>query len=177
MKLKARAALAALLALLVAAPVVATAGWFFDVPTDHKYAEAINWVRQEKVFLGYPGNEFRPDKEFTPNQFDTVLQRLLNRYDGLTKRRGRCVLLLRADRFGTSRFRVATATRCRQRRGLPCSATRLYGTAYRRVGSDRPGDWWNLFQLYDTLHQTAEGVCSDMRHLQLCVSQNQFCFG
>ena len=86
MRLKARAVLTALLALAVAAPVIATATRFNDVPADHQYAEAINWVRQEGVFLGYPGNEFRPDQEFSDSQFGKVLRRLLDdRYDGLTR--------------------------------------------------------------------------------------------
>ena len=94
MRLKARASLTALLALAVAAPVVATIDRYTDVPPDHQYAEAIRWVSDPEnfvdgagaLFRGFPGNEFRPEQDFTDAHFEKVLDRLLNQWDGPLKR-------------------------------------------------------------------------------------------
>lgn len=70
----------------VAAPVIATANRFTDVPDSHQFSEAINWTRQEGLFRGYPGNEFRPQEPLSDSQLGKVLRRLLeDRYDGLNR--------------------------------------------------------------------------------------------
>ena len=83
--MKLRLLLTGLLAFAVAAPVIATAPRFNDVPADHRYAEAIRWAGERELFLGYPDGRFGPDDELTETQFDKVVRRLYNSADRWTR--------------------------------------------------------------------------------------------
>lgn len=58
--MKHRIIVAVLCVIALAAPVIATSGMFPDVPTDHRYADAIRWAGEEELFLGYPDGRFGP---------------------------------------------------------------------------------------------------------------------
>lgn len=83
--MKLRVAIAAILVIALAAPVVATTDWFTDVPADHPRIEAIRYAKEESLMQGFPNGEMRPDDELTERQFVKVAERLYDRYDSWTR--------------------------------------------------------------------------------------------
>lgn len=87
MKLRLRIILAALCVIALAAPVIATATRFSDVPADHEHAEAIRWASEldEPLFRGYPDGSFKPDRQLSENEFQIVVERLFRHFDSWTR--------------------------------------------------------------------------------------------
>lgn len=89
--MKLRFAFTALLAAVLAAPVIATASRFPDVPTDHRHAAAIEWASDPEhfngspLFKGFPDGRFGPDEELTEGQFSKVVERLFDTADRWTR--------------------------------------------------------------------------------------------
>ena len=87
MNLRLRIILGALCVIALAAPVIATATRFPDVPADHKHAEAIRWASEldEPLFRGYPDGSFKPDRQLSENEFQIVVERLFSHFDSWTR--------------------------------------------------------------------------------------------
>ena len=60
--MKLRLIATAILAFLVAVPVIATSDRFTDVPQDHEHRTAIDWAYGRGLFKGYPDRSFKPDR-------------------------------------------------------------------------------------------------------------------
>lgn len=78
-------ATAVVLCALAAAPALAQAGWFTDVPDSHPRVEAVRYARDQQLLQGYPDGRLDPDGELTAGQFETVARRLYDRYDRWTR--------------------------------------------------------------------------------------------
>lgn len=120
--MKLRFAFTALLAAVLAAPVIATVSRFPDVPTDHRHAEAIEWASDPEnfngspLFKGFPDGRFGPDEELTEGQFSKVVERLFDTADRWTRAETAALLYrglpaLRADaQPGTDATTTTTIT-------------------------------------------------------------------
>ena len=74
-----------MLAVVLAAPLVASGG-FWDVPQDGSpLAEAVYYSRDNGFFKGFPDGNFRPDQVMTETQYIKVAERLYNRFDSWTR--------------------------------------------------------------------------------------------
>lgn len=82
----------ATLALLLAAPVIATSGRFTDVPQDHEFNEAIEWSYNRGLFQGYIDRSFKPDRELSENELQIVVKRLFDSYDSITRAQTAAIL-------------------------------------------------------------------------------------
>lgn len=90
--MKLRLVLAAALIAVLAAPLLAVAGLFTDVPADHEHAASIRWAsnpenfpNRQALFVGYGDESFKPDKDLTENQLRTVVKRLFDTQDSWTR--------------------------------------------------------------------------------------------
>jgi len=54
-----------------------TEALFYDVPDDHQYVEAINYVMQKGIVRGYPNRSFRPDITVNRAEFTKMLVKML----------------------------------------------------------------------------------------------------
>lgn len=81
-----------ILALLLAAPVIATSVRFTDVPQDHEFNEAIEWSYNRGLFQGYIDRSFKPDRELSENELQIVVKRLFDSYDSITRAQTAAIL-------------------------------------------------------------------------------------
>ena len=81
-----------ILALLLAAPVIATSNRFTDVPQDHEFNEAIEWSYNRGLFQGYVDRSFKPDRELSENELQIVVKRLFDSYDSITRAQTAAIL-------------------------------------------------------------------------------------
>ena len=90
--MKLRAPLTAVLIAALAAPLWATTARYTDVPEDHDHAASIAWAsnpanfpNRAALFVGYGDKTFKPDKDLTENQLQTVIRRLFDTQDSWTR--------------------------------------------------------------------------------------------
>ena len=83
--MKLRLIATAILAFLVAVPVIATSDRFTDVPQDHEHRTAIDWAYGRGLFKGYPDRSFKPDRALSENELQIVVKRLFDSYDEITR--------------------------------------------------------------------------------------------
>lgn len=83
--MKLRLIATAILAFLVAIPVIATSHRFTDVPQDHEHRAAIDWAYGRGLFKGYPDRSFKPDRALSENELQIVVKRLFDSYDEITR--------------------------------------------------------------------------------------------
>ena len=81
-----------MLALLLAAPVIATSSRFTDVPQNHEFNEAIEWSYNRGLFQGYIDRSFKPDRELSENELQIVVKRLFDSYDSITRAQTAAIL-------------------------------------------------------------------------------------
>lgn len=82
----------AILAFLVAVPVIATSDRFTDVPQDHEHRAAIDWAYNRELFKGYPDRSFKPDRALSENELQIVVKRLFDSYDEITRSQTAAIL-------------------------------------------------------------------------------------
>lgn len=90
--MKFRLIVTAVLAVLLAAPVIATSSRFTDVPPDHEYNVAIDWAYNRGLFQGYIDRSFKPDRELSENELQIVVKRLFDSYDSITRAQTAAIL-------------------------------------------------------------------------------------
>ena len=90
--MKFRLIVTAVLAVLLAAPVIATSSRFTDVPPDHEYNVAIDWAYNRGLFKGYLDRTFKPNRELSENELQIVVKRLFDSYDTITRAQTAAIL-------------------------------------------------------------------------------------
>lgn len=90
--MKLRLIATAILAFLMAVPVIATSDRFTDVPQDHEHRAAIDWAYNRELFKGYPDRSFKPDRALSENELQIVVKRLFDSYDEITRSQTAAIL-------------------------------------------------------------------------------------
>ena len=90
--MKLRLIATAILAFLMAVPVIATSDRFTDVPQDHEHRAAIDWAYNRELFKGYLDRSFKPDKALSENELQIVVKRLFDSYDEITRSQTAAIL-------------------------------------------------------------------------------------
>lgn len=72
----------AVFCLVLAWPLCASASAFWDVPDEHRYADAINYISRSNIVQGYPDGSFQPDILVNRAEFVKILMRYEYGADG-----------------------------------------------------------------------------------------------
>ncbi len=73
----------ALLCMVLAWPLSVSASAFWDVPDEHRYADAVNYVSHMNIVQGYPDGSFQPDILVNRAEFVKILMRYQYGADGV----------------------------------------------------------------------------------------------
>lgn len=122
--MKFRLIVTTVLALLLAAPVIATSNRFTDVPPDHEYNVAIDWAYNRGLFQGYIDRSFKPDRELSENELQIVVKRLFDSYDSITRAQTAAILYYGITYLETGPPTTTTSTTITTTRPIITTTTR-----------------------------------------------------
>lgn len=126
--MKLRLIATAILAFLVAVPVIATSDRFTDVPQDHEHRAAIDWAYGRGLFKGYPDRSFKPDRALSENELQIVVKRLFDSYDEITRSQTASILYygITGLEGGPSTTTTTTTNPTTTRRNIETTTTTRY---------------------------------------------------